>query len=240
MDSETNVPELNREAWLALAATRLVEHVLAPEGYVHQVEAPVDEAGCKRLLLDQLRVSCSWPSRGALSLRKRVIGQCWAQAQSADGSTELFISPVLATAEEVLPVLVHELLHAAVGCAHGHDRRFSRACIAVGLEGKPTATVAGEELTATLALLASNMPPYPHAKLDFTKLSKKQGTRMLKVYCGNPECSAALEDERGDPFTFRTTRKWIDRYRGISDVNNGPCIIVSCPDCGHYMFVEEK
>jgi len=150
---------------------------------------------------EKLRVSAGWPCRNALSDAKgnRAIGQCFAPVCSADGATELFISPVLADPMRVADVLAHELAHAAVGTEHGHKAPFARAAHALGLEGKATATVAGEAFMAWAKPVVEALGPYPHAALDVTKGPvKKQATRQLKVVC--PACG----------YTARTTRKWLD------------------------------
>jgi hypothetical protein len=152
-----------------------------------------------RLSLPALRVSCGWPSARGLASptsKNRTIGQCWAPHCSADGTSELFISPVLADAADVAAVLVHELIHAAIGCDQGHGPQFRRAALAAGLTGKMTATTATPELAERLNVLAAQIGPYPHASLDRSQ-QKKQSTRLIKLRC--PECG----------YTVRTTRQWI-------------------------------
>ena len=95
-------------------------------------------------------ISCSWPARGALATRKRTIGQCWAPETCADGTTQLFISPCLADIVEVGETIVHELGHAIVGVEHGHKKPFKTAALRIGLEGKMTATKAGDALAERL------------------------------------------------------------------------------------------
>jgi hypothetical protein len=72
-----------------------------------------DFAGYGYPLPERLRVTCGWPSKGALALKARRIGECWHPKASEDGAVEVFISPVLADPIEVGHVLVHELCHAA-------------------------------------------------------------------------------------------------------------------------------
>lgn len=173
---------MNREDWLNAATTEMKPWFVAEA-------APLPET---------LRVSCGWPSRGGQSAKKRSIGQCWNPIASADGTTEVFISPVLADAVRVLDVLVHELVHAAVGVDKGHKGPFRKLAKALGLEGKMTETNAGPELTERLNVLAEKLGPYPHASLDAKLGLKKQGTRMLKASC--PDCG----------YTVRLTAKWAD------------------------------
>ncbi len=140
----------------------------------------------------RFRVSCGWPKGG----RGKTIGQAWHPESSGDGTSEIFISPALDEPVRVLDILIHELIHATVGNDAGHRGPFRKLAKAIGLEGKMTATVAGEELATKLLALTGNLGPYPHAELS--KSSRiKQGTRMLKLMC---ECG----------YTVRTTQKWID------------------------------
>jgi len=74
----------------------------------------------------------------------------------------------------------------------------------VGLEGKPTATVAGEQLRAKLGEIAEELGEYPHKALTPNAEIKKQSTRMIKVSC------FYCTDDDGNPYTVRLTRKWIE------------------------------
>lgn len=175
----------NRESWL--------------EAAVVEIERWFDRHGYK---VPPLRVSCGWPSKSALAKSKRRIGECWPPDASAEGKPNIFISPFLsdvAGPQGVLSVLVHEIVHATVGNDKGHGAEFGKCARAVGLTGKMTSTVSGEELLAEQARWAELLGQYPHATLDHTKSPrKKQTTRMVKCEC--PECG----------FVVRTTRKWLD------------------------------
>lgn len=148
----------------------------------------------------QFRVTCGWPSTGALARRKRRIGECWTTASSAGKINEIFISPVISEPVQVVGVLVHELVHAADNCKHGHTGPFTKMCRKLGLVGKPTATAPGPELTERIkAQVLEELPPYPHDPLDLAgRPVRRQTTRMKKVAC--PECG----------YTVRTTAKWIE------------------------------
>lgn len=145
----------------------------------------------------EVRVSVGWP--GGRGKKNGVIGQCWNKNASADKVAQIFISPVLDDAVRVLDVLAHELIHAIDEGQSGHRGAFREMALAIGLEGKMTATVAGPTLRAELVSMASDLGAYPHAALN-PGLSgiKKQGTRMLKVTC--PESG----------YIIRTTAKWLD------------------------------
>lgn len=141
------------------------------------------------------RVSIGFP-KGGRGKGNTVIGQCWPQALAADGRTQIFVSPILATADEVLAVLLHELIHHKVGCKVGHKAPFRREMAHVGLEGKATATVPGAQCAAVLARYAADLGPFPHAPLSPVTGIKKQTTRLLKASCKGCGC------------IVRITRQW--------------------------------
>ena len=183
--NENQKPEIKhttREQWL-LAAVELIRPHFKAKDY----EIP------------RVRVSCGWPSKSPLSSKKRALGECWSAEADAEGITQVFVSPYLDEVSRVVDVLVHELVHATVGCKEKHNKVFRKCALAVGLEGKMTATVAGEELLEIIGEWVKELGGYPNAKLDLTKApTKKQGTRMIKAECG--KCG----------YVLRTTRKWLE------------------------------
>jgi hypothetical protein len=106
---------------------------------------------------------------------------------------------------EVSATLLHELVHAAVGLAAKHRGPFKKCATALGLEGKMTATHAGEELTLRLKEITDGLGDYPHAKLDKSQSNapKKQTCRQLKVECNECGCLCRMSrkaiDEIGCP-----------------------------------------
>lgn len=172
---------MNREEWLNAATNLLKEDF-------DRVNAPLPE---------KLRITCGWPSRSGRAKKNPVLGECWSPKCSADEHVEVFIAPTMEEGPQVLETLVHELVHAAVGCKEGHKGKFRVAAIAIGLEGKMTATQAGEDLLVRLREIEAELDKYPHAKLT-PKDVKKQGTRMLKLLC--PGCG----------YLARTSQKWLD------------------------------
>lgn len=176
---------MNREDWL----TEAVKRVTAFFEDEHYKVPPV-------------RVSVGFPSRGALSSRKRVIGQCWGPTASSDGVPHIFISPLLSEPVDVLSTLCHELVHAIDNCESGHRGNFVQIAKAVGFKAPWTSTPLGEDMEARLCRLADDLPEYPHVALAPTpKEAKKQTTRMIKLVCPDEECG----------YTVRTTKKWIER-----------------------------
>lgn len=142
-----------------------------------------------------VRISVGFPS----TKRGGRIGECWNPANSGDKHSEIFLHPKLDNAVEVLSVVAHELIHAMRPQA-SHGKEFKEVAVAIGLEGKMTATTAGEALTRTLRDYSQVLGPYPHACLNSMKLAgeKKQGTRLLALEC--PSCG----------YKIRVTQKWID------------------------------
>src|SRR4051812_42502289 len=93
------------------------------------------------------------------------------------------------------------VVHAAVGVEQGHGPAFGRVARAIGLEGKLTATVPGDEFKASVTPILDEVGPFPHAPLDWAGSRsgpKKQTARLLKVEC--QECGLVV----------RRTKKWID------------------------------
>jgi len=176
----------NREEWL-----RKATDLLRP--LFKSAEHPLPE---------HVQVSCGWPSKQALSRKRRRIGECWDVTCAADKMHHIFISPCLSDVLDpygVLPTLVHELGHAAVGIPAGHKAPFKRMMKAMGLEGKATSTHAGEELLERLRGISGKLGDYPHGQLELKSSgAKKQGTRLHKCEC--PGCG----------YTVRVTQKWID------------------------------
>ena len=146
----------------------------------------------------QVRVTCGWPSRGGLAKKKRAVGECWSTTASADGTNEIFISPVISDPVEVASVLVHELVHATVGTKFGHGKVFQSLAVKMGLTGPMRSTFPNFQLRERLNALSQQLGPYPHAKLD-ARSRKKQGTRLLQCVC--PACG----------YLVRITQKWIDK-----------------------------
>lgn len=160
-------PSPTREGWL-LKAAKALEDLFGEAGYT-----------CK----NNYAVTCGFPSRGGLSSRRKTVGQCWDGKASEAERSEIFISPVVSDSVEVLDILIHELVHHVVGCAAGHKGPFKRCAGAVGLEGKMTATHAGEKLKVALQGIADDLGMYPHPPFNPKAMRKPEGTRMLKFEC---------------------------------------------------------
>lgn len=168
-----------REEWLT-AGTVLLEPLFV-------------EAG---LTVGPARVSVGFPVGKGGRNGGKIIGQCHYAA--TDGVPQLFIHPTLTDPVHVLATLAHELTHAYLPVGTGHRKPFAVAVKALGLDGKPTATVPGDGFKAVATEVLDLLGEYPHAALDTSNLPK-QGTRLIRCEC----------DTCG--FLFRTTRAWLDK-----------------------------
>ena len=177
-----------REAWLNHAAT-----VIRDE-FGGDFQEHFGDEGRKHL--SNLLVSAGFPSKMGLTKR---IGECWRAEASGDKTQHhIFINPRLEDPIEVLATLAHEMVHAADNGENGHKGPFTKTVRAMGLEGKPTATVAGEDFKVFAGKLLEQVGEYPHVKLVSVAAPKKQSTRMLKV---EAKCCG---------YVVRTTQKWLE------------------------------
>lgn len=172
--------QINREAWLSAVADRMAPWFA--------------DLGCP---LPKVRMAVGFTSKG---MRGKRIGECWSNEASKDGTHEIFIVPTIDDSERVADILAHELVHAAVGLDAKHGKRFRKIALAIGLEGKMTATVAGPMFKKAVAPILATVGPIPHACINGGKSSspKKQTARNLKCMCSI--CG----------YTVRTTAKWLE------------------------------
>ena len=171
----------NREAWLSQATTEL--------------RALFKQCGADLPL--KVRASCGFPSKSALASKNRRVGECWSTRASADSHAEIFISPTISDSMRVLDILAHELVHACHP-NDGHGAKFGKTARAIGLEGKLTATTAGEAFKRWASPVLARLGAYPHADLVPANAQKKQSTRMLKCVC------------RDCGYTVRVAGKWLN------------------------------
>ena len=145
-------------------------------------------------LPEKIRISCAFPVRTT-----KAIGQILSHRLSADGTREIFISPILSEPARVCDVVIHELVHAALPEGSGHGPKFRRLALKLGLTGKMTATIAGDKLAAWLeSIIPVFLGTYPHSKIASFDTGKKQTTRLIKLQC--PQCEMII----------RTTRQWLE------------------------------
>jgi hypothetical protein len=200
----TESQAVTREAWLHAAVELLRPRFI-------EVGLPLPE---------KLHLSVGFGAARSRAESRNILGQCWARRASRDGVNHIFIGPQQDDSAAMLAVLIHELIHAADDCQHGHKGAFAEAATRLGLEGKMTATVAGASLAFELITMAAGLGEFPHSALNPSPVPAKtpapvpgvpvpggrihsgpktQGTRMVKVTAAG--CCG---------YTVRTTRRWLD------------------------------
>lgn len=150
---------------------------------------------------DNVRLSVGFPSRG---VRSKAIGECWSAVSSKDNTFEIFVSPILADTPRVADVITHELVHAAVGLDKKHGAVFKKAALALGLEGKMTATTAGPEWEKWAKPILKKIGKIPHAELKFNSDRAPSDSQNRHIKC---ECKCGI--------VFRMSRKTIDSLKKI-------------------------
>ena len=128
------------------------------------------------------------------SKKFNAIGQHLPTEWNKDSNHELLISPVLEDEITVVGVLIHEMVHAIQRHLYGNDvqphgKEFRTIALAVGLQGKMTATTESPELKIKIENWIKEVGKYPHSKVNFDD-RKKQSTRNLLLWC--PDCNWSL------------------------------------------------
>ena len=167
-----NKLNLDREAWLTELAAFILDDKIAPLMQGETYPAPY-------------RISIGYPPRTRGD--SKAIAVCIQSAASADGTSEIFVSPKLGNSLAIAEALSHELTHYSDDCASGHRHHFARVARAIGLIGPLTATYANDELKAYLESIIKILGDIPHAAINLEKAKPKQSTRMIKVLC--PKCA---------------------------------------------------
>lgn len=126
-----------RELWLARAVEEL-RPILAPDALPPIV-----------VRTDLKIVGPTGPANGC----------CWDDAPEC----RIDIAAELDDRAEILAVLLHELVHAAVGPDLGHNGAFRPLFVRVGFVGMPTGYEASQELQKRLQEVARRLGPYPKA-----------------------------------------------------------------------------
>lgn len=155
-----------RETWL-LAAIDLLTPLFAAKGYA----------------IPPCQVSCGFASTGT---RSGHVGQCWSTNSASNELNQIFISPTLKTAYEVIDTLVHELVHAIDDCEHKHGKEFKKIALKMGMKGPMRSAEAGPELKVTLTALLDKLGPYPHGhlKVSMRKAARRDRPRAKCSTCG--------------------------------------------------------
>lgn len=181
-----------RETWLTEGADQILSDIFKNEA---------DN-------IPKYRVACGYPPRHRGG---KVMGVCINASISNDQTFEVFINPSIEDGFEALDWLTHELVHVVDKNESGHKGNFVRIARKIGLEGKPTQCRAGYKLSEELKSISDRLGKYPHGSIGID-FSKKQSTRMLKVYCTDESCG----------FHFRTSSFQIDKINFYDS---------ACPAC---------
>lgn len=204
MPKKSITRKLSREQWLSECADLILNEIIAP---VWEVRGRL-----------QIKVSVGYAPN--TKTNSRVIGCCLSSVASSEGYNEIFISPMIDDSLLVLSTLAHEVVHAVDDNEHGHRGDFCTLARKIGLEGKITATVAGDTLRAHLKEYIELLGDIPHAAVDLSG-QKRQVNRNLKVWCNDDDCG----------FKFNTSKMQI--LKVLESAGE-----ISCPGCGQAMFFD--
>lgn len=129
-----------------------------------------------------VRLSVGFTSHGSKGKR---IGECWSAVSSKDNTFEIFVTPLLADTPRVAGVITHELIHAAVGLDKKHGKVFKKAALALGLQGKMTATTEGPAWEKWATPILKKIGKIPHAELvSMPRAASDSQNRHIKCECG--------------------------------------------------------
>ncbi len=167
-------------------------------------------------LPETILVSVGFPKYGS----SKAIGQCW-DAETSMGELKaphIFIHPNQINEVRILDILLHELIHAAVGCKHGHKGPFKRLALEFGLAGKMTATFAeiGSEIYNELLKIAEELGPFPHIGLQ-PPVKQKVPAKWVRLKSPmNEEYKVVISPSSIDAFGFP-----IDPWGNVMIPNKG-------------------
>ena len=164
--NELTITHPTRESWLQAAVTALRALFAA-----------------KNFAVPDCQVSCGFASTG---VRSGHIGQCWSKKSAANDINQIFISPTLSSAFDVIDTLTHELVHAVDDCQHKHGKEFKKIALKMGMQGPMRSAGAGPELKAKLLALLEQLGPYPqgHLKVSMQKAPRANRPRARCTQCG--------------------------------------------------------
>ena len=163
---------MNREDWLTAAASEA-----APAFHLEGTPLP------------KTRITCGFPSTWTPS--KQTTGECWSDKASADGTSEILISPTLADSGAGFAVLLAQLCAASKADP-----------VRMGLDQH------GGLADARWDSVIEELGVYPHVAIVVGS-KPVQTTRMLKAVC--PACG----------YTVRLTQKWASLGLPTCPVNTG-------------------
>jgi hypothetical protein len=136
---------VTREKWLTRAGVELSE----------MIHENTDK------IVTEYRVSCGFSEWGP---------ECDGATyfDTNDGIPQIFIVPTIEDTEYALTVLLHELVHVAVGKHFDHDKDFALTAASVGLIAPFEESNAGSLLRPKLKKLIKHLGKYPHSAVKIT------------------------------------------------------------------------
>jgi hypothetical protein len=184
-----------------------------------------------KLFFPIVRVSCGFPNKSP----KKTLGQCFSSVCCADGSRQIFASPIIKSTVETLGVLAHELLHACLPDDAKHGPKFKDGMKLIGLEGKAIHAMPGDDLLAFCEKMAIELGEYPHSPLKIPELTKKDkaaAKKSFKLHCsnfrdGNKKCRL-IEVAKAGEYTVTASRKSLKLGFPL------------CPGCSEEMEMETE
>jgi hypothetical protein len=195
----------SRDSWLRAATAEL-------RPYFESCDYPLPE---------KIRYAVAFTSAGR---KGSLQGETW--HASEDGCFEIIIKADQFDAVEIIGILVHQLIHAALPPDAGHGKPFKDAMMKLGMIGAPRLCSPGPLLRRQLEEIAANLGPLPHAKLDIEEnpldrgkpadRRKKQKTHLLKAACEAEGCG----------YSVRVTSKWVKELGPPGCPKHGPMAVV--------------
>ena len=184
-----------------------------------------------KLFIPPLKVSCGFPSKSP----KKTLGQCFSSACSADGSCQIFVSPIIKSGVETLGVLTHELVHACLPPDAKHGPKFKEAMKLVGLEGKAIHAMPGDILLGMCEKIAEELGEYPNPPLKMPEKSQKDkaaSKKSFKLHCSNfrngDKSCRLIEVAKAGEYTVTASRKSLKLGFPL------------CPGCSKEMEMEDE
>lgn len=169
----------------------------------------------KGFTLPPYKLTCGWPSRFALGLKVRALGECHGPQSSSGNYHEIFISPLLDKPLEVAGTITHEMTHVAAGIKAQHKGLFVRIRKMIGLtKHGPKQAMPGVQLEERLSKILDKMGEYPHKAIIPQLVTKPKSKADISLVC--PGCGCLV----------RMTNKWF--------------VSVGAPTCGCGAVMEEK
>jgi hypothetical protein len=196
------IPSLNREAWMTAFAEAMRPYF--------------ERAGLA--IPTKLRFGIG----RLLGGKTDAIGRCHPHTWSRDGTAEITVDLSQDDSRTVATTVVHEMIHAALECKHGHGNLFRRVMGHVGLVGNATATEPSLWLIDLIDNFIAQHGIFPHASMSKNQpRRRKKADRdgYLKVGC--PICGW-----------------WVRMTRKMLSVAKPPCCNPACPDVGQEMLVQ--